>query len=206
MAKLKDLSGLTFNNLTVVRRASSNRQGNSTWLCKCSCGTEVVYSSDHLTRKKFPVKSCGCIKKTRKGKQHHQWSGYEEISGNWWYNHVARERKQKTRTKVPVNITIEYAYNLYLAQGKKCALSGLPLVISNSHQYNTASLDRIDSSKGYEYANVQWVHKHINFMKRTYSQYYFIKMCKLVVNNCGESLYDENGIMNIDNKNSCEVQ
>jgi hypothetical protein len=185
--KTIDLVGQTFNQLTVIQRASSNRQGNSTWLCKCSCGQTKVLSGDHLTRKKFPVKSCGCLAKSRKGENHPQWKGYKEISGDWWYNHVERERKQNVRTKVPVSITIEYAYALYELQNKKCALSGINLTISNSHPYNTASLDRIDSSKGYEEGNVQWVHKTINFMKRTYSQEYFIEMCKLVAKHKGGS-------------------
>jgi hypothetical protein len=185
MSRIKDLTGNTYHNLIVVGRASSNRQGNSTWLCKCICGKDVVYSSDHLTRKSCPVKSCGCLKKSLKGENHHQWNGYKEISGDWWYNHVLRERKQSNRAKIPVTVSIEYAYNLYLTQNKECALSGVPLTISSSSLYNTASIDRIDSSKGYEEHNIQWVHKHVNFMKRTYTQEYFIKMCKLVASKSG---------------------
>lgn len=44
----------------------------------------------------------------------------------------------------------------------------------------TASLDRIDSTKGYTLDNIQWVHKHINVMKMDLDQEYFIKLCKLV--------------------------
>ena len=40
-------------------------------MCLCDCGKKKVYSSDHLTRKKGPVKSCGCLKKTIKGPNHH---------------------------------------------------------------------------------------------------------------------------------------
>ena len=181
----KDLTGHTYNELTVLYRATNNRQGNSTWVCKCTCGNIKTLSSDHLTRKKFPVKSCGCLAKRNKGKNHIQWKGFEEISGNWWYNHVLRERSQNVRVKIPVTITKEFAYTLYLLQGKKCALSGLPLEISDSSQYNTASIDRIDSSKGYEEGNIQWVHKTINFMKRTYSQKHFINMCCAVAKHSG---------------------
>ena len=81
---------------------------------------------------------------------------------------------------MPVTITIEYAWELFLKQEKKCSLSGLEITIGLSGKYNTASIDRIDSSKGYEPGNIQWVHKDINFMKRTYSQEYFTNMCKLV--------------------------
>ena len=53
--RLKDLTGLKVNKLTVIKRAAINRQGSSTWVCICECGKECVYSSDHLTRKKDPV-------------------------------------------------------------------------------------------------------------------------------------------------------
>ena len=179
--KGKELKGKKFHHLLVLERASSNRQGSRTWLCQCDCGKQKVFSTDHLTRKKSPVKSCGC-KATKIGKDHHQWKGCGDISGNWWYNHVTRERKQETRTKVPVTVTIEEAWDLFLEQDRKCALSGIELTIGNN-RYNDASIDRIDSSKGYELDNIQWVHKHINFMKRTYSQDYFIEMCKKVADN-----------------------
>lgn len=181
--KLNDLTGLKFNSLTVLYRAGSNRSGGSTWLCECDCGNTKVISSDHLTRKKSPVKSCGCLKKSLKGPNHPQWNGYKEISGNWWYNHILRERKQSARTKVSVTITIEDAWNLFIKQNRKCALSGIDLIIDTTAKYNTASIDRIDSSKGYELDNIQWVHKDINFMKRTYSQKYFLEMCKKVAEN-----------------------
>lgn len=182
MSKFKDLTGKKFNKLTVVNRAISDRSGSVMWNCVCDCGKEVVASSDHLTRKKQPIKSCGC-QRFKRGNQHKQWNGFEGISGGWWANRILRERTQNTRKKVSVTVTKEYAWDLFLKQNKKCALTGIELIISADHKYNTASIDRIDSSKGYEEDNIQWVHKHINFMKRTYSQDYFIELCKKVALN-----------------------
>jgi hypothetical protein len=181
-SRLIDLTGKKFHHLTVISRAASDRQGKSTWLCKCDCGKEKVLSSDHLTRKVQPVKSCGC-QSVKRGPRHSQWTGYEEISGNWFHSHILRERKQNKRTKVPVEVTAKDIWDLFIKQDRKCALSGVPLTISGSSKYNDASVDRIDSSKGYTLDNIQWVHKHINFMKRTYSQHYFIEMCKKVAEN-----------------------
>jgi hypothetical protein len=45
----------------------------------------------------------------------------------------------------------------------------------------TASLDRIDSSRGYTADNIQWVHKHVNLMKRSFNEEYFINTCKQIV-------------------------
>lgn len=176
----KDLIGKKFNNLIVLERASSNRQGSRTWLCECVCGNKKVFSTDHLTRKKSPVISCGCLAH-KSGSNHPQWSGHGEISSSWWFSHVLRERTQNARARVPVEITIEDAWDLFLKQNRQCALTGLQLTIG-LNRYNDASIDRIDSSKGYTIDNIQWVHKHVNFMKRTYTQEYFIMMCEMVAN------------------------
>jgi hypothetical protein len=45
----------------------------------------------------------------------------------------------------------------------------------------TASLDRIDSRKGYEPQNIQWVLKEVNLMKGAMPQGHFITLCNAVV-------------------------
>jgi hypothetical protein len=78
---------------------------------------------------------------------------------------------------------MKYAWKRFLQQDRKCALTGLPLTINYSRltgDPHTASLDRIDSSKGYVRGNIQWIHKDVNMMKRIYDQGYFIEMCRLV--------------------------
>jgi hypothetical protein len=65
------------------------------------------------------------------------------------------------------------------SQNHKCALTKIPIdCISGS-----ASLDRIDSSKGYIIGNIQWLHKVINEMKWDYLQSDFIHWCRLVAQN-----------------------
>ena len=49
----------------------------------------------------------------------------------------------------------------------------------------TASIDRIDSNKGYIEDNVVWVHKDINIMKNKFSKEYFLMLCKKIVENHG---------------------
>jgi hypothetical protein len=83
----------------------------------------------------------------------------------------------KSRRAIPFNITMQEAWDLYQAQGGRCALSGLEI----SFRARTASLDRIDSSVGYEADNVQWLHKDVNMMKRHYSQEYLIDLCRRIV-------------------------
>jgi hypothetical protein len=45
----------------------------------------------------------------------------------------------------------------------------------------TASLDRVDSSKGYIQGNIQWIHKRLNWMKGDMSELEFRQWCKRVV-------------------------
>lgn len=181
--RVKDLKFKRFGKLLVLDRISASRQGSATWKCLCDCGVEKILSSDHLTRKNNPVKSCGCRIKERRGPNHPDWKGCGLISGNWWYNHVLRNRKSARKNPPEVKVTIEYAWDLFEKQNGRCKLSDIELRFGSTTQNNTASLDRIDSSKGYIEGNVQWVHKDINFMKRTYDQHYFISLCRRVTEN-----------------------
>lgn len=183
MRTYTDLTGKKFNKLTVVKISGKARNGMVKWLCNCECGNETSYTYDHLTRSKNPVKSCGCHRKRMKGPNHPQWTGHEGISGTWWQDHVLREIRGK-RHRVPVTFTIEQGWDLLVKQNFKCALSGLTIYL-DSKEGNTASLDRIDSSKGYEVGNVQWTHKHVNFMKFTHTTEYFIDLCKRVAKHNG---------------------
>lgn len=68
MANYIDLTGKRFNNLTVIERAESTKNGRTRWLCKCDCGNETVVSSANL--KTGAVKSCGCLRKKPANKTH----------------------------------------------------------------------------------------------------------------------------------------
>lgn len=97
----------------------------------------------------------------------------------------------KTRAKnknLDFNIDGDYLWSLFLKQNKKCALSGLEICFpqawgAKSKTKITASLDRIDSNKGYIKGNIQWVHKTINSMKMDMTDKEFINLCKMVAKN-----------------------
>jgi hypothetical protein len=94
------------------------------------------------------------------------------------------------RRGIPFELTIEEAWYLFVAQNRRCALSGLELKMPVGTLNGTAlteidspSLDRIDSKKPYVVVNVQWVHKHINIMKNSFNQSEFIALCHAVAKN-----------------------
>jgi len=101
---------------------------------------------------------------------------YEGIPYSW-YN---AKKSQSVYRELTWNITIEHIWSLYVEQDGLCALSGLPIgwgkeVRATGH---TVSIDRIDSSIGYEPDNIQLVHKVCNSMKNDLSMDEFLNFIK----------------------------
>lgn len=101
---------------------------------------------------------------------------YKEIPVSWF---DTKKRKAESKGRL-FEFDIKYVWEVYIRQNKKCALSGLPLDFNKDTENAMVSLDRINNNKGYVKRNIQLVHKDVNFMKWTYEQKYFIKMCILV--------------------------
>lgn len=171
----QDISGQKFNMLTVISLVGYSGN-NSMWKCICDCGNEKIAGRHSL--KHNITKSCGCL---YKGKNSYNWKGCGDISSKYINSIRARAKK----LKIEYNLDIKYLWDLYLQQNKKCAISGVDIVFSETYrswQDKTASLDRIDSSQGYIIGNVQWLHKDINLMKLDHTQNEFINWCRVVAN------------------------
>jgi hypothetical protein len=124
----------------------------------------------------------GCIV-TVKG---NRFSGHGNISACFWQSVVnesaaSRRTNAKKRREIPLEITIEDAWQQFIRQRGRCMLTGLPLDWGRWRNYRgSASLDRIDSRKGYEIGNIQWIHKHVNVMKWDLQEEEFKEWCALV--------------------------
>ena len=55
----KDLIGLKFGKLTVIKLGEKSSSGRIRWECKCECGNVVTVQSNHLVE--GTISSCGCI-------------------------------------------------------------------------------------------------------------------------------------------------
>lgn len=107
------------------------------------------------------------------------------ISISWWNRHV---KDAANARNLIVDISIEEAYQIFLNQNGKCIYTGISLEFPKTpskkdRNLGTASIDRIDNTKGYISGNIQWVHKKINYMKHIMSHEEFIQWCNLVTNN-----------------------
>lgn len=173
MPKAVDLTGKKFGKLTVGEYVGSRISSGKLrryYKATCECGGTIELPGERF--KSGQTASCGCMR-WRTGPSNPKWGGCGEISGSYW-DHVSRGAKQR---KFEFDISIEQAWDLFLKQNKKCALSGVPLIFGTDQ---TASLDRIDSMNGYVVGNVQWVHKDINRMKQHFDEPHFIRLCMTV--------------------------
>lgn len=172
--------GDRFGKLRVICLYNSTNARGRTYYrakCICDCGNKCIPFVTSLVSGKS--KSCGCRRDQyykNTGENNSCFTGYREISGALWGRYIRRAKNKK----LAFNITKKYAWNLFKSQERLCALTKLPLDFSKK---GTASLDRIDNSKGYEIGNVQWVHKDINIMRNAWDIEHFINMCKLVAKN-----------------------
>jgi hypothetical protein len=158
--------------------------------CTCVCGnTKEIYC--HSLK---PTSSCGCDKSSyakTTGALNYRFKGFEEIRAGFWNGY----KEGAVRRGIAFDLTMEYAWTLFMMQGRLCALSGVPLVFGAGRSTNTtASLDRLDITQGYVKGNVQWVHKNINLMRNVLPVTDFVAWCqKVAAHSSSDSSYSQVG-------------
>lgn len=172
----KDYTGQKFGKLTCVEfvgLSGSPRSLKSVWKFKCDCGNiidKVIYDI-----KNGKVKSCGCLNRAC-GKDSPHWKGCGEISATFFKS----VKLGAAERSLELSVTIEHIWDLFLKQNRRCALTGMEIWFYAKDVEQTASLDRIDSNKGYVEGNLQWVHKSINVMKWDLDQALFLDYVKKI--------------------------
>lgn len=162
---------------------------------KCFCGN--IFKSQAYSILNGATKSCGCYSskftaQKTKGANNPKWKGYEEIHGKYWSS-VKNGAKKRN---LEFSISVEDVWNLYIKQNRKCAMSDIPISFYREtfRDKQTASIDRIDSSKGYTIDNIQIVYNKINIMKQNYNINEFIKICGLIADKYRNNIPVEHGL------------
>jgi len=163
----KDLSEVTRNKK--LRRLS---------FCSISCSVTYRNLNDPKFQSEEYKKSfVERMAKSVKPIKHDEYSPFKEFL-----------RRIRMRYKENINkfydVTLEDLKRQWDCQKGICPYSGIHLILKTSNDpIYKASLDRIDSSKGYIVGNIQFVSQAINYMKNSLSHEDTIKMCKIIASN-----------------------
>jgi hypothetical protein len=162
------------------------KEKNISWNnCQCICGIIRPVRTWWLNHRMS--KGCGCT--NIKGRFKSKCVG--DLSSSY-FTSFKKSRISKG-ISFDDNVTIEFLWDLFIKQNKKCAISGIEILMNPrwskqnkgeiTEVIQTASLDRINNNLGYTIDNVQWVHKDVNMMRGGLSVNDFIFICKKVTLN-----------------------
>lgn len=154
----------------VIGTCSVYKNDQGAWCSVCSgCGNEQAYTrKDHAKQSEIADWRCKkCVSRDK---------GYSENKPKGASARLYNKfRKSANSRGIFWGINLQQFTDAYSG---RCALTGWP--ISMEHGTCTASLDRVDSTKGYLPDNIQWVHSMVNMCKNKYDQTKFIAMCNAV--------------------------
>jgi hypothetical protein len=169
----EDMTGLRFGLWLVLSKGDIRAGRNVRWLCQCECGTTAFVFASSLK----DTESGGC-RTCKAGRQ-------MRLATNrlWKYT-----RRHAFHRGIEFALDKEATFAILVSQNNRCALSGVPLnfalsALVHMHGGTTASLDRIDSTKGYVAGNVWWVHKDVNRMKSNLPLDRFLDLCACIIAN-----------------------
>lgn len=201
LRQLDSLLGKKFGHLTLI---GYNKEEHYKWKFKCDCGNTCFTTLDAVQNGlKKTCSSINCQYHTQIMSRKSNMFSSESISTfesnlleqlspapsippifNANDNSININKKWQSLLKsaryreIPVEISKEDMEHLYNYQNRRCALTKIPL------NTKTASLDRINSQKGYVNGNVQWIFSMVNMSKLFFDQNYFINMCNRISNFC----------------------
>ena len=145
--KIKDLTGLKFNRLTVIKRSTyTMREGHASWECECECGNKTIVTSGNL--RSSSTKSCGCIQKKN------DYNGL--VAANTGLYHLYRAMKNRCYNKK------NDAYRYYGGRGiTVCdrweeSFADFYEDMGAGYEKGVTSLERKNNDMGYSKVNCKW--------------------------------------------------
>jgi len=149
---------------------SSKRQTKKVCRTCSNCGKEIFYKKSHSNKIVNPTCSRLCMSQYRskyyvgyKNTNCKNFTALEKV----FHNRVTDIKKRAENKKLEFDLTKEDLIKLYNSNGGKCHYTNLPMSLEKKGmpKYNTMSVDRIDSTKGYTIDNVVLCLFSINMLK-----------------------------------------
>ena len=94
-------------------------------------------------------------------------------------------KRKSERMSWTFNLTVEFLEELFEEQKGLCPITGFEMTLEGTREFKkkrfTASLDRIDSGKGYTKDNVWFVTLQANYMKSQLTMEELVNWCQRIV-------------------------
>lgn len=199
------LFSLTFKNINYIPPPQllphlhifidMRKKGRKLGTCTCSnCGIEFekplseIIRNEKLNRKNFCSRTCvgkHNVKNLPKERVydisiHSKWRIDEYTKFRYHYRNIL------TRDKL-VEVTIDDLKEVWEKQNGICPYLNVKLTLSSFSKIEkdpilSASLDRIDSNKGYVKGNLQWISRAMNYLKNNMSNENMNRVINLIKN------------------------
>lgn len=178
-----------------IKKYKQNRK-LSTFNCD-NCGEEATKPTSELKRnlalgrKNYCSRSCSASgnNKTRDRSTGNYYDISKHSAHRDEFSPFRYTLNSVKRRDLEIDINLEYLKEIWQTQNGVCPYTGISLTLPEANNIKIinicerASLDRIDSSKGYIKGNVQFISTPINYMKSTMSHEETLNFLNVVVKN-----------------------
>lgn len=146
--------------------------GYSKYRVRCDCGREYIKTTGEILDTNSNFQCAHCAQKENK----EAFTFSNGRVGDLTLTHYTRLKRSAEKRHYEFSVSIKYLWNLFQCQHQICAITGdyIPTI-------KEASLDRIDSSKGYIEGNVQWVTIQANKCKHILTMPELYEFCTKVL-------------------------
>lgn len=178
-----DLTGITYNNLTIIKLIGKNKGNCWLYLCKCSCGKETIQEGNDVKSER--VKSCGCLR-FNKSVINANNNPLKSLLNNLYSDY----KKKSEYRNIDFNLNIKDFEILVL---DKCSYCGIKssnikqhskkrkIAINSTLLYN--GIDRVNNELGYINGNVVTACRICNQAKHQMTKTSFLDWIVRVYNN-----------------------
>lgn len=140
------------------------------WCSKCKNFLSYSNFSKNKARIDNMNSYCQACCKTTKSyqKQNQKKINTRKTFDGWLTNYLSNKKNYCKREGIDCNLTKKFLKTMWETQKQRCYYSNVELTF-NIRAMNSATLDRIDSIKGYTQDNVVWCSNAMNNMKNNFS-------------------------------------